>query len=268
MPSEAKPPAIPRPAATILLLRDGVDGLEVFMVVRHHQIDFAGGALVFPGGRVEDADQALAATLDARLAFDPPTLPFRIAAIRETFEECGVLLARHRDTRSLIGADVLQRLASRFRADLNAGSVGFDSVLAAEDLEPATDLLVHFAHWITPANQPKRYDTQFFLTVAPSAHLAVHDGHEAVESTWIRPADALAGTEAGRFKLVFATAKNLEKLARSQTVAEAMERAQAATVVTVEPHATRLEGTKRLLRIPNEADYGGSEFVVDFPPAS
>jgi 8-oxo-dGTP pyrophosphatase MutT (NUDIX family) len=268
MPSEANPPATPRPAATILLLRDGVDGLEVFMVVRHHQIDFAGGALVFPGGRVEDSDRALAAELDARLALDLPTLPFRIAAIRETFEECGVLLARHRDTDRLIGADVLQRLKERFRADLNAGSVGFDSVLAAEDLEPATDLLVHFAHWITPANQPKRYDTQFYLTVAPSAHLAIHDGHEAVESIWIRPADALAGTEAGRFKLVFATAKNLEKLARSQTVAEALERARAATVVTVEPRATRLEGTKRLLRIPHEADYGGSEFVVDFPPAS
>src|ERR1700759_4952187 len=140
------PEAKPRPAAPILLLRDGPDGLEVFMVVRHHQIDFAGGALVFPGGRVEDADHVLAAELDARLAFDPPTLPFRIAAIRETFEECGVLLARHRDTGSLIGADVLQRLEGRFRADLNAGSIGFDSVLAAEDLEPATDLLVHFAH--------------------------------------------------------------------------------------------------------------------------
>jgi 8-oxo-dGTP pyrophosphatase MutT (NUDIX family) len=268
MSSDAKLPATPRPAATILLLRDGSEGLEVFMVVRHHQIDFAGGALVFPGGRVEEADHVLAAELDARLALDPPTLPFRVAAIRETFEECGVLLARHRDTGSLIGADVLQRLEGRFRADLNAGSIGFDSVLAADNLEPATDLLVHFAHWITPANQPKRYDTQFFLTVAPPAHLAVHDGHEAVESIWIRPADALADTEAGRFKLVFATAKNLEKLARSRTVAEALESAQTARVVTVEPRATRLEGTKRLLRIPPEADYGGSEFVVDFPPAS
>jgi 8-oxo-dGTP pyrophosphatase MutT (NUDIX family) len=268
MSSDARSPATPRPAATILLLRDGSDGLEVFMVVRHHQIDFAGGALVFPGGRVEEADRLLAANLDVGLALDPPTLPFRIAAIRETFEECGVLLARHRGSDRLIDAAVLQRLEDRFRADLNAGTVGFDSVLNAEGLEPATDLLVHFAHWITPANQPKRYDTQFFLTVAPPAHLAVHDGHEAVESIWVRPADALSGAEAGRFKLVFATAKNLEKLARSHTVSDAMERARAATVVTVEPQATRMEGTKRLLRIPPEADYGGGEFVVDFPPAS
>lgn len=268
MPQDATPPAIPRPAATILLLRDSAEGLEVFMVVRHHQIAFAGGALVFPGGRVEDADHALAAGLDGRLVLDPPTLPFRIAAIRETFEECGVLLAYHRGTGNLIGPDVLQRLEDRFRPGLNAGSIGFDAVLDAEALEPATDLLVHFAHWITPANQPKRYDTQFFLAVAPSEHLAVHDGHEAVESIWIRPADALAGEASGRFKLVFATAKNLEKLARSANVADAMARARTARVVTVEPKPARLEGTKRLLRIPAEADYGGSEFIVDFPPAS
>jgi 8-oxo-dGTP pyrophosphatase MutT (NUDIX family) len=261
------PEAIARPAATILLLRDGAEGLEVFMVVRHHQIDFASGALVFPGGRVEDADHALAAGLEPRLAIDPPTLPFRVAAIRETFEECGVLLAKRRGSDSVIGADVLRRL-DHFRTALDGGTVGLDAVLKAEDLEPATDLLVHFAHWITPANQPKRYDTQFFLAQAPAEHLAMHDGHEAVDSIWIRPADALAGTEAGRFKLVFATAKNLEKLTRSATVAEAMERARTSRVVTVQPKPIRAEGTRRVLQIPAEADYGGSEFIVDMPPAS
>ncbi|HVY15082.1 MAG TPA: NUDIX domain-containing protein [Rhodopila sp.] len=263
--NDAKPPAIPRPAATILLLRDGTEGLEVFMVVRHHQIDFAAGALVFPGGRVEDADHALA----VNVAPDGTHLPsFRIAAIRETFEECGVLLARPRGANAIIDTDILKRLDDRFRTKLNAGTIDFDAVLAAEDLEPALDHLVHFAHWITPANQPKRYDTQFFLAQAPAAHLAVHDGYEAVESIWIRPADALAGTEAGRYKLVFATAKNLEKLARFPTAAAAIDAARSARVVTVEPQPIRLEGTKRLLRIPAEADYGGSEFIVDFPPAS
>lgn len=267
MPHEAKPPATPRPAATILLLRDGPEGLEVFMVVRHHQIEFAAGALVFPGGRVEDSDHALAAGTEAAIC-DPALLPFRIAAIRETFEECGVLLARHRGSPEIIGSDVLRRLDTGFRDDLNAGSIGFDAVLKAESLEPATDTLVHFAHWITPADQPKRYDTHFFLAQAPASHLAVHDGHEAVESIWIRPADALAETEAGRFKLVFATAKNLEKLSRSLTAAAAIDTARSAHVVTVQPRATRLEGTKRLLRIPSEADYGGSEFIIDLPPAS
>jgi 8-oxo-dGTP pyrophosphatase MutT (NUDIX family) len=263
--------ATARPAATIMLLRDGPDGLEVFMVVRHHAIDFASGALVFPGGRVEETDH--------ELADRPPDCPnpdrlttedlaFRVAAIRETFEECGVLFARPRGSADLIDAETLKRLEDQHRAALNAGSIGFDSMLESEDLLPAPDLLVHFAHWITPSAQPKRYDTQFFLAEAPAAHLAVHDGWEAVESIWITPAQALADTEAGKYKLVFATAKNLEKLGQSRTVREAMTTARAAKVVTVQPKGTKLEGGKRLLRIPVEAGYGGSEFIVDFMPAS
>jgi len=261
--------ATARPAATIMLLRDGPVGMEVFMVVRHHAIDFASGALVFPGGRVEDADHELAGKDWAAVdGLDPEALAFRVAAIRETFEECGVLLARPYGTDRLIDAATLKRLEDQHRAALNAGSIGFDAVLESEELVPATDLLVHFAHWITPSNQPKRYDTHFFLAEAPAEHLAVHDGWEAVESIWITPAQALADTEAGRFKLVFATAKNLEKLGRAGSVREAMETAAAATVVTVQPKGTKLEGSKRLLRIPEEAGYGGSEFIVDFSPAS
>ena len=263
--------ATARPAATIMLLRDGPHGVEVFMVVRHHAIDFASGALVFPGGRVEETDHELAARPNAcpnpgRLSTDD--LAFRVAAIRETFEECGVLLARPRGSADLIDAETLKRLEEQHRGALNAGSIGFDSVLESEGLVPAPDLLVHFAHWITPKTQPKRYDTQFFLAEAPAAHLAVHDGWEAVESIWITPAQALADTQAGKYKLVFATAKNLEKLGQSGSVREAMTTAKATKVVTVQPKGTKLEGGKRLLRIPMEAGYGGSEFIVDFMPAS
>src|SRR6202161_4732886 len=171
-----------RPAATILLLRDGPDGVEVFSVVRHHAIEFAGGALVFPGGRVEEADHELAVRLEDcpnpdGLEID--AMAFRVAAIRETFEECGVLLARPRGSDDLIDAATLKRLEDQHRAALNAGSIGFDAVLGSEGLVPAPDLLVHFAHWITPSHQPKRYDTHFFLAEAPEAHLAVHDGQEA-----------------------------------------------------------------------------------------
>jgi 8-oxo-dGTP pyrophosphatase MutT (NUDIX family) len=260
--------AAARPAATIMLLRDGPEGIEVFMVVRHHAIDFAAGALVFPGGRVEEADHELAAWVENGLDLDTEALAFRVAAIRETFEECGVLLARPLGSDHLIDAATLKRLEDQHRAALNAGSIGFDSVLESEGLLPAPDLLVHFAHWITPSHQPKRYDTHFFLAEAPPEHLAVHDGGEAVDSIWITPAQALTDTEAGRYKLVFATAKNLEKLGRAATVREAMETARAATVVTVQPKGTKLEGSKRLLRIPEEAGYGGSEFIVDFQPAS
>jgi 8-oxo-dGTP pyrophosphatase MutT (NUDIX family) len=260
--------AAARPAATIMLLRDGPDGVEVFMVVRHHAIEFAAGALVFPGGRVEESDYDLAAAgCPNPEGLDVDALAFRIAAIRETFEECGVLLARPLGSDRLIDAETLARLEEQHRAALNAGSIGFDSVLDSEGLHPAPDLLVHFAHWITPAQQPKRYDTHFFLAKAPVEHLAVHDGREAVESIWITPSRALADTLSGRFKLVFATAKNLEKLGRANSVKDAMDSARAATVVTVQPTGTKLEGSKRLLRIPPEADYGGSEFIVDFAPA-
>ena len=263
--------ATARPAATILLLRDGTDGIEVFMVVRHHAIDFAGGALVFPGGRVEESDHELASRTEDCPNPDGLTvdaMAFRIAAIRETFEECGVLLARPRGSDRLIDAATLKRLEDQHRAALNAGSIGFDAVLGSEGLVPAPDLLVHFAHWITPASLSKRYDTQFFLAEAPEAHLAVHDGWEAVESIWITPGRALADTEAGKYKLVFATAKNLEKLGRSRTVADALATARSATVVTVQPKGTKLEGGKRLMRIPEEAGYNGSEFIVDYMPAS
>jgi 8-oxo-dGTP pyrophosphatase MutT (NUDIX family) len=260
-----------RPAATVLLLRDRPAGLEVFMVVRHHAIDFAGGALVFPGGRVEETDQELAdrpQDCPNPDGLDANALAFRIAAIRETFEECGVLLARPHGSRDLIDAATLRRLEDQHRATLNAGSIGFDAVLGSEGLLPAPDLLVHFAHWITPAHQPKRYDTHFFLAEAPEAHLAVHDGQEAVESIWITPEQALADAAKGKYRLVFATAKNLEKLGRSRTVDEAMSTARTARVVTVQPKGTKLEGGRRLLRIPEEAGYGGGEFIVDFAPAS
>jgi 8-oxo-dGTP pyrophosphatase MutT (NUDIX family) len=266
--------ATARPAATIMLLRDGPAGVEVFMVVRHHALDFAAGALVFPGGRVEDADHVIAAgDCPNPDGLSTRELAFRIAAIRETFEECGVLLARTQgaapgEADRLIDAATLKRLEDQHRAALNAGSIGFDAVLGSEGLVPAPDLLVHFAHWITPSQQPKRYDTHFFLAEAPAEHLAVHDGQEAVESLWITPRQALTDTEAGRFKLVFATAKNLEKLGRSGSVREALAAARAAMVVTVQPKGTKLEGTRRLMRIPEEAGYGGSEFIVDFLPGS
>ena len=263
--------AIARPAATILLLRDGADGVEVFMVVRHHQIDFAAGALVFPGGRVEEADHALSA--DSALCpnpdqVDPSAMAFRIAAIRETFEECGVLFARPAGGGDLISAEALLTVEARHRAALAQGTVSFSTVLAAHNLQAAPDCLAYFAHWITPNHQPKRYDTHFYLAAAPAAHLAVHDGSESVDSVWISPQQALAETRAGRFKLVFATEKNLEKIARFRTAAEALQSARTTPVVTVLPELLRTEGRRRVLRIPEEAGYGGSEFEVENAPAS
>jgi 8-oxo-dGTP pyrophosphatase MutT (NUDIX family) len=261
--------ATARPAATVMLLRDGRAGIEVFMVVRHHAIDFASGALVFPGGRVEEADHDLAAGACPNPdGLGTEALAFRIAAIRETFEECGVLLARPHGSNRLVDAGALHRLEEQHRAALNAGSIGFDAVLESERLVPAPDLLVHFAHWITPMHNPRRFDTHFFALAAPEDQLAAHDGTESVESMWIAPRDVMAGSAAGRFKLVFATLMNLKRLDRNATVVEALQAAARAKVVTVMPElVARGEGNIRQMRIPAEAGYGGEVFTVDLPPA-
>jgi 8-oxo-dGTP pyrophosphatase MutT (NUDIX family) len=251
-------PVPARPASTVLLLRDGAAGLEVFMVVRHREIEFAGGALVFPGGRVEEAD--------AELAGDDPLGAFRVAGIRETFEECGVLLARPRGEANLISAECLVAVADRHHAALLRNERGLPEALAAEGLEPATDALAHWAHWVTPASRSKRFDTHFFLAAAPPDQLAVHDGLESVESVWIAPAQAVAEADAGQRRLVFATRKNLEKLARHATAAEAMAAVRAAKVVRVQPEMVR-SGEGWRIRIPAEADYGGELFETLDAPA-
>ena len=251
-------PVPARPAATVLLLRDGAAGLEVFMVVRHREIEFAGGALVFPGGRVEEAD--------AELAGGDPLGAYRIAGIRETFEECGVLLARPPGEADMIRADRLLAVADRHHAALLRNERSLPEVLTAENLEPATEALVHWAHWVTPASRSKRFDTRFFLAAAPPDQLAAHDGLESVESVWIAPARAVAEADAGQRRLVFATRKNLEKLARHATVADAMAAARAATVVRVQPEMVRA-GKGWRIRIPAEADYGGDTFEALDAPA-
>jgi len=260
----------PRPAATVLLLRDGADALEVFMVVRHHEIDFASGALVFPGGRVDTGDHVIAERPDlcpGPEGIDAMAMALRVAAIRETFEECGILLARPRGSDRLIPAERLRDVEAAQRAPLCQGEISFADILATEDLVLATDLLVPFAHWITPANQAKRYDTHFFLVVAPEDQVGVHDGSEAVDSVWISTEQALAGVASGRFKMVFPTHMNLTKLGRDRTVAAALASARANPVVTVEPVPLKTENGVRQLRIPVEAGYGGDVFTVNLPPA-
>ncbi|WP_431272766.1 NUDIX hydrolase [Dankookia sp. P2] len=197
--SEAKPqigtPVPARPASTVLLVRDGEQGIEVFMVVRNRQIEFAGGALVFPGGRVEKDDEALGGA--------EPLDGFRIAGIRETFEECGVLLARPRGEAALVDAVRLLGIEALHRARVARGEQPLSAMLAEERLEPAIDGMVQFAHWVTPLSRSKRFDTQFFLAAAPPDQLAVHDGHESEDSVWITPARAIEEANAGQRRLVF-----------------------------------------------------------------
>jgi 8-oxo-dGTP pyrophosphatase MutT (NUDIX family) len=257
-----KEPVPARPASTVVILRDGAGGIEVFMVVRHQQIDFASGALVFPGGKVDAEDSDAAWTELAPQAPTEPDRSFFVAAGRETFEEAGLVLARRRGTQEMVDADGAHRLVETYRAALLKGDTTFVDIVRKENLELAGDLMVPFAHWITPEAVPKRFDTHFFLITAPMVQLGAHDGAESVEGLWITPQQALREAEAGARTLVFATRMNLEKLSRYRTVAEAVEVTRSKPVVTVTPKILRSDSGRRL-QIPAEADYGVTEVFVE-----
>ncbi len=234
MSDNARPAATPVPAATILLLRDGDAGLEVFMVKRHHQIDFIAGALVFPGGKLEpgDADPALRALSDGGEAWTEEMRALGAGAIREAFEESGILLARDAKTGALVSSERLEQLQV-YRKQLDTRAIALTDVLAKEGLRLALDQLVHFAHWITPTNMPKRFDTHFFLAVSPVGHVGQHDGRESVDSIWITPGQAVRDDK--RWKVVFPTRLNLVKLDNSKSVASAITAAKADAVLPVLP---------------------------------
>ena len=263
----------PRLASTVMLLRDSAaDGIEVFMQVRNRDIAFAGGALVFPGGSMDGDDRKIAAarhrTCDAAAAaLDETALAFRVTAIRETFEECGILLAARRGASGLVTGMETADISARHGPALGDGSLAFSEFLAREDLVLETSSLVHFAHWITPLDRPKRFDTHFFAAVAPADQLAAHDGGEAVDSVWIAPARAVAETDAGRYKLVFATRMNLRKLAEHADAEAALAAARGWQVVSITPQMFKAETGQRMIRIPAEAGYGGDVFVMIDPPA-
>lgn len=262
MSDKPKTPAPARPASTVVILRDSADGIEVFMVVRHHQIDFASGALVFPGGKVDPADSDTAWSELAPNVPGTPDRSFFIAAARETFEEAGLMLARKRGNSEIVDADAASRMVDAYRAPLLKGETNFVDILRREDLVLAADLMVSFAHWITPEVVPKRFDTHFLLIAAPVVQLGAHDGGESVEGLWITPRQALNEAKAGTRTLVFATRMNLEKLSRYATVAEAVELTRSRPVVTVMPKATKTPEGRKLI-IPAEADYGVTEVFVE-----
>jgi len=253
--------APPRPATTVLLLRpsnrgDAASPLEVFMVVRHHQIDSFSGALVFPGGKLEDADgdTRLRARCGGPATLSDEELKFRIAGVREAFEECGVLLARKRGQQALIAAADLKPIEDRWRARLTKDEASILDLVEAEDLELATELMTPFAHWITPTFVPKRFDTWFFLAEAPADQVALHDGSESTDSVWIGAQEAIDEAIAGRRTLVHATQKNLELLAEGGTVAGALAQAARRRIVTVQPWVETRDG-KRYLHLPPDAGY-------------
>lgn len=254
--SELKKPAAPLASATILLLRDGTSGIEVFMVKRHHLIDFASGALVFPGGKVDehDRDPALRALTDGVAGLNDLQLSVAACAIREGFEESGILLARKPGQRDYVDAAASSALAP-WRPKLNTSEVGLVEFLTKENLRLACDGLIPFAHWVTPTFMPKRFDTYFYVAATPAGQRGRHDGSESVDSVWVNPLEAI---EDKRWTIIFPTKMNLLKLGKSKTTAEAIARAKSDPIVTVEPQIVERNGNKVLV-IPEEAGYGKIE---------
>ena len=261
----AHEPGIARPASTVLLLRTGdTSPVEIFMMVRHYQIEFASGALVFPGGSVDPGDREIVAdpSLYAGVdGSDDETLAFRIAGIRETFEESGILLVREQGASELIAASRAKTIVDAHREALCKGDISFAQILIDHLIVLALDLLVPYAHWITPETMPKRFDTWFFIAEAPPEQLGAHDGRESTDSIWLSAKDALDGGASGRFTLPFPTTRNLIRLGAQPDVSSALDNARKMTVVTVMPIMTKV-GDKRQLRIPAEAGYDGELFDV------
>jgi 8-oxo-dGTP pyrophosphatase MutT (NUDIX family) len=204
-------------AATILIIRDGDQGLEVLMVERHANIGFAGGALVWPGGRIDGADYDggwLEAATGLETLDDKDERASRIAAIREAYEECGLLLAT-RDG-APVGKDADSLTHMRQRVDRDATL--FQPLVRGHGLKLSIEELHPFARWIPPPALHKRFDTRFYLARVPEGQSPVQDGTEAVDIIWIRPRDALDQLKAGARKIIFPTARNLELLALSDRV--------------------------------------------------
>ncbi len=265
-----------RDAATIMLVRDAGAGggavLEVCMLQRHLNSDFVGGAYVFPGGKVDDEDRTAAAEeacarrsdaeASAMLGVGSGGLAFWVAALRECFEEAGVLLAYEGDDDDVLvssAPDSVARL-SALRASLNAGEVRFLDACRQAGLRLATDRVHYFSHWITPEPAPKRYDTRFFVAALPAGQVPVHDDHETVDTVWVRPDDALARAAAGEFDLIFPTMKNLEAIARFETSADLL--AAAAAVERVPTVLPRVVVDDRGFRILLPGDPGYEEAVA------
>lgn len=208
--------AIARPSSTVVLARDADDGPEVFMVRRHAGSSF-GSAFAFPGGVVDDTDCEVwhACTgvspeqADRRLGI-PAALDYFVAAIRELFEEVGVLLA---DTSAT--ADELESA----RVALNAGSLGWNEFVAQHGVRMHCDRLRYFSFWITPEVKTKRYSTRFFLAGMPPGQVAVHDDGELTDSRWVSAGDALEARKAGEMLLHFPTIHTLRHLAALDSVA-------------------------------------------------
>ncbi len=273
-----------RPAATVMLVRDaeeparGEDVLEVLMVRRNLQSDFVGGAYVFPGGAVDPLDGGREAEAVSQgrsdveasilLGIETGGLAYWVAALRETFEEAGLLLAERPAGPPLLAGDSEEeaRIVAE-RALVNKGERRFLDVCRDEQLQLLVGDVHYFAHWITPRGAPRRYDTRFFVAAAPPGQQAAHDAGETIAETWISPRRALEGHRKGDFEIIFPTVRNLQAISRFATSAELLEAAESASrsVPTIDPRVIA-DGSGVRILLPGDEGYDDVR-PDDAPPA-
>lgn len=245
----------PRLSASVILARDGAAGPEVFMVRRHERSHNLPNAYVFPGGTVRGDDQqpvpaasadadrlwrALAQRADAPSAGE--TLALYVCALRELFEEAGVLLAQAAGADAADGASLASvspgELAAA-RDELQRGDASLAALLGRWRLGPAVDMLAPFSHWVTPEGVPIRYDTWFFVAAMPEAQQALHCRVETSDGIWARPADVLDGAASGAYSIVFPTESHLRRLAPFASVDALLAFARAKRIERAQPTLAR-----------------------------
>ena len=263
------PDIAPRDASTVVMLRDAAAGLEVFLLKRHDLSDVLGGAYVFPGGKVDSGDAAAAMTSRMDLAAaalhaslgepdleDATAAGLYVAALREVFEETGVLYAPGIDAKAAVRATVLLREGS-----------AFDEVLEAMALNLAVSQLVPWSRWITPrvgGVARKRFDTRFFLAPMPLGQQAQHDNHEATESAWLTPRQALLQFRDGLIELAPPQIMSLAHLSRHGTVTAAIEQARLRTPPVIRPEAFEDNGM-RVVCYPGDERHSVRERALPGP---
>ncbi|HZU12877.1 MAG TPA: hypothetical protein VFB58_08560 [Chloroflexota bacterium] len=257
--------AAPVDAATVMVVRHGVpvgESWQVYMVRRPVRSDFAADVFVFPGGKVDgsDRDPALSDWVDGHP--DQENAPdgrdewraLRIAAVRELFEEAGVLMAHRPDEPvvRLVGADA-ERF-DKYRRRLRAGDLTMLELAREENLRFALDRLKPFSRWITPETFPRRFDTRFFIALMPEHQTPIHDAEEATASVWIAPGDAVRRFRHRDFPLVFATERHLEQLAGFPSIEAVMAAEAEANLQPVMPKVVNRDGREEFL-IPGDPGY-------------
>ena len=258
-----------QPAATVMLLRDGPEGVEVFMLRRTLSASFAGGQYVFPGGKVDGEDHSAQfepvcdglddAAASQRLGLEHGGLAWLVAAVRECFEEAGVLLARRSDAGDAIrfGVDLDSGEMAEARERVHSGELSVVELCSRHELRLMVDRIGFTSHWITPVGERRRFDTRFLVAVAPLVQEPLHDGGETIESLWVRPAHALERAAAGELQMFPPTIANLKWLrgfdSADAAVTSAIDSPRPAPILP----RVRLDPSGRVVGValPGDADY-------------